>query len=155
MSVQIGLKNDPVSEVLHRATPRVRHDESILKALRAMHQSGVNSVLVVDGEKLAGIFTERDLLNLLASEDADLSAPVGRVMRLDPVTLDIGESILTALGLMCARQFRNIPVMDPSGIPVGVVRMADILQYIAETLPHSVLNQPPRPDQSIRASEGA
>lgn len=51
--------------------------------------------------------------------------------------------------------YRNVPIVDDSGIVQGIVRPQDVLRYLAESFPEEVLNLPPRPHQKMKESEGA
>jgi hypothetical protein len=48
-----------------------------------------------------------------------------------------------------------VPLVDPDGLLVGVVRQVDILKYLAEAFPEELLNLPPRPHQRMKEPEGA
>jgi CBS-domain-containing membrane protein len=52
-------------------------------------------------------------------------------------------------------RYRNVPIVDDDGRILGIVRQVDILKYLAEAFPESLLNLPPRPHQTMKESEGA
>jgi CBS domain-containing protein len=98
---------------------------------------------VVEGGRLAGIFTERDLLRL-AREAADLgSIPLAKVMTPDPETLYPDDRIALALYHMTEGGYRHIPLVDADQRPVGIVAMRDIVRFIVSMFPDTVLNVPP------------
>jgi CBS domain-containing protein len=154
MSITGQLEKVKISDVFHRDVPLLAADAPLREAVRRMQDMAASSALVMDQGKLAGIFTERDLLKHLGGGQPDLEAPVGRFMTGAPHALKPEDPLLRALDLMVDHSYRNIPVLDKDGAPLGIVRMTDILRYIAESLPASVLNQPPVP-QAMRATEGA
>ena len=81
MSIKSHLRNDPVSEILFTAPPRVSRADSILDVVLAIQSSRTGSALIVEEGRLTGIFTERDYLKFVARDGFDLSDAVDTVMR--------------------------------------------------------------------------
>jgi CBS domain-containing protein len=155
MTLQTHLEQFTVADLCARDVPRLSADAAISAAVAAMQKAWTGAALIMDGDRLAGIFTERDLLRHLAGGNTDLRAPVRTVMTPNPAVLAPDDSIMHALDLMSGREFRNLPVVDKAGRVMGIVRMGDILRRLAEALPQSVLNQPPTPERPAGAKEGA
>lgn len=111
-----------VKEVMKRqklvkATPAT----SVTKAARLMAEKHVGAVAVVEGNRLVGIFTERDALFRVIAEGRDAVATrIGDVMTRDPKTIGPDESFGTALLTMYDNGFRHLPVVE-DGKPVGIV----------------------------------
>jgi CBS domain-containing protein len=100
---------------------------TVVEAARQMKQRNVGSVLVVDGTRLVGIFTERDaLFRVLASERNPASTPLGDVMTPQPQTMHPDEPFLHALRVMHEGKFRHLPVVE-FGRPLGIVSVRDAL----------------------------
>jgi len=129
---------------------------SIRDAVQVMNRRGVGCVLVVEDERLVGIFTERDVLRkVVVGRDLD-ATPVGAVMTPDPDCLTLDDGIAFALNLMSDGGFRRIPLVDLDGRPAGVVTMRNIVDYIVDLFPHEIRNLPPHPALGIaREREGA
>lgn len=127
------------------------------EAIRMMREHRNGSVLVTSGDKLVGIFTERDVLNRLALGERDpAETPLAKVMRPDPETLTPDDPMVFALNVMSQGRFRHIPLVDRQGSPVGVVSVRDIVRHLVEQFPEKVLTLPPRPGADIaRSREGA
>lgn len=127
------------------ACPRdiARHEREARKA-----------VLVCKGEKLAGIFTERDALKLM-EPGADLDVPVGQLMTSDPETIADSDTVGEAIGKMSRGGYRRLPMVDPEGRPKGFVTVASILHYLVGHFPAIVYNLPPNPHHSTQTREGA
>ena len=108
---------------------------TIWDAIRIMREGKHGSVLVIDrehGDRLAGIFTERDVLTRVWGSGLDINTTaVSRVMTPDPVTLPEDGSIAHAIHLMAMRGFRHVPIVR-DGRPVGFVSVRGVLKYIAE-----------------------
>jgi CBS domain-containing protein len=101
-------------------------DTSVAEAASSMVARRFGSGVVVQGQMLIGIFTERDVLRAAASGTDLGRAPVSRWMTPDPVTaapdVDSGEATETMLG----RGFRHLPVVDGTRL-VGIVSLRDLL----------------------------
>ncbi|MGE0859303.1 MAG: cyclic nucleotide-binding/CBS domain-containing protein [Gammaproteobacteria bacterium] len=99
----------------------------VADAARLMRTHKVGAIVVVDGERLAGIFTERDALFRVVAEGRDpQTTPVGEVMTANPTTIDADKPFARALELMHAGRFRHVPVVD-NGRPIGIVSSRDAM----------------------------
>ncbi|MDR6788933.1 CBS domain-containing protein [Sphingomonas sp. BE138] len=97
-------------------------------ALLAEHRIG--AVPVVDGGAVHGIFSERDVIRLLAKGDAAqlLGITVGELMTREPLTVTRDDSVLAALSLMTHRRIRHLPVVE-HGVLIGIVSIGDLVKY--------------------------
>jgi CBS domain-containing protein len=122
-----------VREVMSTALVTVNPSAMMIEAARVMSEAGVGSALVVDGDSLVGIFTERDILRVFEQMHADPTrvAPVSNGMTRDPETIDPDASVGTAMDRMLERGFRHLPVTE-AGVLVGVVSMRDLARSIAK-----------------------
>lgn len=150
---------------LHLDTERVQHidqDEplcvepevAISEVLSRLKDYKKGSVLICQGGKLQGVFTERDALRLMAA-GADLAASIDTVMTKDPVTTSVSETVGSAIQKMAVGGYRRLPVVDDSGAPVGLLRVNHILHYLVEHFPEVVYNLPPKPHHATQKREGA
>jgi len=128
---------------------------SLRDALAVMRSHGGDAILVLDGGQLAGILTERDVLNRVLGKGADESRPVDEYMTASPETLHANATLVEAMQAMEQGHFRNVPLLEDDGTVVGVLRQLDLLEYVAEAFPQEILNLPPRPHQTIEEPEGA
>ncbi len=130
--MQERIFSDPLSAVPPAAPILVASGASASEAIRLMKERRHGSVLVVDGPRLAGMFTERDVLLKLAGRSVDLEKiPVGAVMTADPHTLGEDDPLSYAIHLMAVRGLRHIPIVR-DGRPVGVVSIRGILRYLTD-----------------------
>jgi CBS domain-containing protein len=125
------------------------------EALGAMRRKGGDAVLVTDGSRLAGILTERDVLQRVLGSNVDETRPVSEFMTAEPHTLSADASLLDAMQAMETGHYRNLPLVDAGGSVVGLLRQHDVIAYIAEAFPQEILNLPPRPHQLAEQPEGA
>lgn len=129
---------------------------SIHDVLQVMRDNRRGVVLVADNGKLAGIFTERDVLMKIAGTRVDLKrTPVRNFMTANPDTLPAESSIAYAINKMVVEGYRHIPLVDETGRPTGVVSMRDLIEHIAGHFQKDVLNLPPNPRAMPRQREGA
>jgi CBS domain-containing protein len=98
---------------------------SVAEAATVMATNKVGAALVMDGERLAGIFTERDILGALAVHFDAAGDLVSNWMTADPTTLSADAQAHDALDLMLKRGFRHVPVVDGERV-VGIVSMRDV-----------------------------
>ena len=106
---------------------RIAAHASVREACKLMAEQRVGAVLVMDGEGLEGIFTERDALNHVLAEGLDADATlVAEVMTANPVTLAPGAAAIDALRLMSDVGFRHIPIVE-EGRVFGVISIRDFL----------------------------
>ncbi|WP_271079058.1 CBS domain-containing protein [Aurantiacibacter sp. MUD61] len=104
-------------------TDSVQHAASLLADKR------IGALPVMDGEKVAGIFSERDLLYCIARDGADvLHRAVGEVMTAPAITIAPTESVLKALSMMTKRRIRHLPVSDGERM-VAFVSIGDLVKY--------------------------
>ena len=150
------LANDTLSDVETEAPLTVQATAPLSEAIRRMQDGRRGCALVIDDGKLAGIFTERDVLMKIAGHQVDIErALVGEYMTRAPVTLPADSNVAYALHVMALEGFRHIPTVDDKGRPTGVVSMRDLMQYLTEFFSRDVLNLPPDPNITYRSREGA
>ena len=104
----------------------VEPDVRLAEAARRMAQRGVGAVLVLEGERLAGILTERDLLKAVAAVFTD-EARVSEWMTRQPETVEPDESTDQAASLMIHGGFRHLPVIE-GGRPIGILSIRDLMR---------------------------
>jgi CBS domain-containing protein len=144
------------ARVMARLAPgSVQTGTSIGDALAAMRSQSGDAVLVLDGRRLAGILTERDVLTRILGKDVDMSRPVDEFMTASPGTLDAEATLIDAMRSMEQGHFRNLPLVVGAGDVLGLLRQWDLVSYVSEAFPEEILNLPPRPHQTIEEPEGA
>jgi CBS domain-containing protein len=127
---------------------------TVHEAVRAMLTRRHAGVLIVDGEgRLAGIFTERDVLTRVVGRELDPRRTVlSEVMTPSPEALTTEDRVAYAVYCMSVAGYRTVPLVDAEGRPVGVVTASDILRWLADLFPETVLNMRPG-DRIKRAGE--
>ena len=108
-------------------------DDTVASAIEMMRGRNVQCVAVVDGGKLAGVFTERDFLNRVTADRRPIATTrMGDVMTPDPVTLKVDDSISYAINRMAVGGFRNLPIIDADGHPIAVLNTRDVINHLSE-----------------------
>jgi CBS domain-containing protein len=123
------------------------------QAIEAMKTDEGGCVIISDDGRVAGIFTERDLLTKVLGENANLDSPISEWMQPKVETLSPDATIGDAVRLMNEKSFRNIPLVK-KGELVGSISVFDIIRYLAECYPKATMNLPPLPEQVMDTVDG-
>ena len=123
------------------------------QAIEAMKNDEGGCVIISDDGRVAGIFTERDLLTKILGEEVDLESPISDWMQPVVETLSSEATIGDAVRLMNEKSFRNIPLVR-KGELVGSISVFDIITYLAECYPKETMNLPPLPKQVMDTVDG-
>jgi len=110
----------------------VAPDDPVARVIGLMQKRRQGSALVVEGGRLVGIFTERDVLNRVAGKKLDIEKlPVSRVMTRDPKVLREEDTLAFALHRMAVGSFRHIPIVR-EGKPLAFVSVRGVLRFLHE-----------------------
>jgi CBS domain-containing protein len=110
----------------------VRPDTPATEVAQRMKEAQASCALVIEGENLAGIFTEHDVLCKLAGAKSEvLQAPVSLLMTPHPEALRESDSIAAALNKMAVGRYRHVPFLRNGG-GYAVASIHQVLKYIAE-----------------------
>jgi CBS domain-containing protein len=127
---------------------------TVRQAVAQMQEGSRSCVLAMEGGKLEGIFTERDVLTKCMDEGFDWDQPLSAsVLTKEPRTIACDRTIAEAIAMMQQHHYRTVPVTE-NGSVVGLVRLGDLLRHLAEEYPEDILNLPPRPHQVMERPEG-
>jgi len=107
----------------------VSPNTTVLSAIEIMRERDIGAVMVVDGNKLVGIFTERDCLHKVSSVGDDprevlVSEVMTRQVRCVTPDMEVSEG----LALMTDRHFRHLPVLDEQRNIIGIVSIGDLVK---------------------------
>jgi CBS domain-containing protein len=105
----------------------VTPDTPVSEAAELMASEDVGSLPILDGDKLAGVVTDRDIvIRAVAKKKDPQGMPVREVASRDLVTVRPDEDLSEALKLMASNQVRRLPVVDEDNRLVGVLAQADV-----------------------------
>ena len=142
-----------LNDTIHTLSPDeplcVRGSISVKDAVDSMMAMRRAAVLVVDQDgRLAGIFTERDVLTRVVARGLPVSTPVDDVMTRDPEALSVADRVAYAVNRMSVAGYRTIPLVDAARRPIGVVTVNHFIKWMADLFPEAVLNL--RPGDAIK-----
>jgi CBS domain-containing protein len=107
---------------------------TVSEAAKKMAEHLVGSVIVLEGDKLVGIFTERDLLNRVVAKDLDpKTTPLAQVMSKNVRSVPVEETVENLYNKMQETRCRHIPIVDGPRV-VGVVTMRGILEWLTQEI---------------------
>jgi CBS domain-containing protein len=107
-------------------------DTTVYSALETMLEKGIGAILVVDNEKLVGIFSERDYARkLILKGKASKETLIKDVMTENPITVTPESTIEDCMKLITDRKIRHLPVMENDKL-IGLVSVGDVVKFIIE-----------------------
>ncbi|MBM3792367.1 MAG: CBS domain-containing protein [Acidobacteria bacterium] len=105
-------------------------DVSVLSALQVMAEKNVGALVVLDGERLAGIFSERDYARrVVLKGKASKDTPVAEIMTRDPFTVKTDQTVGECMGMMTAERIRHLPVVEGERL-IGIITIGDVVKDI-------------------------
>ena len=123
-----------VGDIMHTDVKTADAEDTFADVAKTMRTNGISSVVVLEGKKLAGIVTERDIVTLVAAGGDPHSVNVVHGMtRRDLLTVGPKTDISEAAELMVERNIRHLPVVDRARV-VGVISIRDLTKWAAEEL---------------------
>lgn len=154
MELRNILISTKVAELVTTKRPTLEPSDTVAAAAAEMRKQSHGSALVCSEGKLVGIFTERDLLEIIGNGQS-LETPLAEVMTENPKTVETEDNLLDATRYMDTGGYRRLPVVDPSGQPVGVVDVKAIVHFLVEHFPAAVYNQASHAQLIAKHREGA
>ena len=116
-------------------------DTTVSEAARIMKQHNIGAIMVVENDRLVGVFTERDgLFRVLAAGLNGDTTALASVMTRNPQTIAADANFTHALQMMHAGRYRHLPVID-DGRVIGVVSVRDALGPELEAFVYEMLRQ--------------
>jgi len=119
-----------VRSVFHPAVACLGPGASMSEAASLMRADEFGSIAIYEGDRLAGILTETDLVRAVADHRDPASTTVSEYMSLDPVTAGLDEDSMEVAERMVSNGFRHLPVVE-QGRLIGMVSARDLLQVEA------------------------
>jgi len=105
---------------------------TVLDALKMMTTKDVGGLVVLDGDRIAGIVTERNIVRMIAeAQECHLNTPVSKIMTRDVITTSPDQTLEACMNLMIQKNIRRLvlPVVDHDKL-VGVVSIRDLVREI-------------------------
>lgn len=103
--------------------------DSVSDAVATLGERRIGALPVVEGDRIVGIMSERDVIYCLRSDGAAvLDWPVERIMTAPAITVERDHQVMGALSLMTKRRIRHLPVVEGDRI-IGIVSIGDLVKY--------------------------
>ena len=108
----------------------VTSNTSVLEALKIMTEKNISALLIVEEERLLGIFTERDYARKIVLQGkASKDTPISEAMTANPITVTLTDSIDLCMQIMTDKHIRHLPVVAENKA-VGMVSIGDVVKFI-------------------------
>lgn len=122
-----------ISEIMTKATVTDAASDSLADAATRMWNAQTGSLLVMDGDNLLGIVTERDLLRAVAHGQDPTAVPLKDVMRTEVITTGPQTTLKDVANIMATKWIRHLPIVE-NGKVVGIVSQRDLTGILAQAL---------------------
>jgi len=117
-----------------REVATVSADARLSEAVRILGERRIGALPVVEGDRIVGIISERDVIYSLKDHGAAvLDWPISRAMTSPAITVDPSTEVLSALALITQRRVRHLPVVS-EGRLVGIVSIGDLVKHRIERI---------------------
>lgn len=130
--IELDLLRRPLGDLVTQDYATASPDLTVREVVRLLNDNGQHCAIVLEGERIAGIFTERDVLLKLAGQfEERADAPVAEYMTPNPATLRYDAPVAFGLNRMMVGGYRHIPIVR-DGVLAGVVSVRAILAFLAD-----------------------
>jgi CBS domain-containing protein len=131
--LEASLYQDTVADLEPATAVTVSDETTVRDSFGIMKERAIGSVVVVDGDgRLAGLFTERDILALVANEDpAAADLPVKELMTRDPETTAMDNSLAEVIHRLTVSDLRYLPILDKEGRPISILAARDLVDFLS------------------------
>lgn len=123
----------PLSMLLKEKSNKIQTltgEHTCYECAALLAQFGIGALLVMDGEKVQGIISERDLINKLVSKKLDANTvKVSDVMTKNVLTVTSDTTVQKAMEIITEKRFRHLPVVD-NGKLVGIISIGDVTRWV-------------------------
>jgi len=125
MESTLGMILQDKGSTVHGVAP----DETVLDAVRAMNRAGIGALLVLNGDEVVGIFTERDVLRRVVDAGLDAATTkVAKVMTRELVAVRPATTVTEAMTVVTEKRCRHLPVMEGDRL-LGLISIGDLTRW--------------------------
>ncbi len=125
-----------VGNFMSKNVVKIDKDQNLKDALDLMEKKKVSRLIVVEDEKLVGVITFRDVMEILGSKKyanvPPTSLHVSMAMTKNPITVSENTSLKDARDLMLKNNISTLPVVDDDGYPIGIITKTDLLKPLKD-----------------------
>lgn len=132
----------------------VAADMAVRDVISLMQRHQIGAVLLESRGRLAGIFSERDLVNRYLGLDIDPKTPVNTLVSGTEVAVQPTDDLSLAIEVMAQHKLRHLPVCNDDYEIMGILSVRNIIDCLAQHYPTEVINQPPTSLPPPRTADG-
>jgi CBS domain-containing protein len=119
--------NDNIRDIMTPSPHTIQASESVMGAAQIMRKSDIGDVIVVEGKRLFGILTDRDIVVRVLAEGRDPEAtPVSDICSRELTTVRPTDSVGSVVRVMRDKAIRRLPVVEETGEVIGIVSLGDV-----------------------------
>jgi CBS domain-containing protein len=122
-----------VGDIMTRDVKTAESGATFAEAAKILHENRISSVVITEGTGIAGIVTERDLVNVVAEGLDPGKTSVGERMTRELATVDSRADIAEAARLMAERRIRHLPVVEKDSL-IGVISIRDLTTWAVQEM---------------------
>ncbi len=148
------LQSTRVGDLELTPSPILQSTATVAEAAAAMRQRSHGSAVVCSRGKVVGIFTERDLMRVVAGGKG-LEVPLSQVMTANPKTVTMDETLFEVARSMDVGGYRRLPVVDATGAPTAIIDVKALVHFLVEHFPAAIYNQASHEQLTAKDREGA
>jgi len=120
-----------IESIMHRDVVTIEADQSAMLAARTMREHNLGALVVMNGGRIHGILSERDLMNRVVAEGLDPSTvAVESVCTREVTTVEASATVTECYDLIMQKGFRHLPIRDEANRPVGIISARDFLRCL-------------------------
>lgn len=155
MDFASALKTEKIRNVMVSRGIQVKPSASFKEVVAQLQDEHKFCAIVMEQEKVVGIFTERDALKRGLLKSVPPETPIQDLMTPHPDVIQAEDSLAKAIQMMHQGKHRHLPVLDTQETFAGLISARDIVYYLSENYPYEVYNLPPDPHKVSGTAEGA
>lgn len=155
MNFEQALKTEKIRNVMVPRGITVPLGTEYGDVIRQLQEKKKFCAVIMDGKKVVGIFTERDVLHKGLLSGLDVKTPIEDAMTPNPTVIDMDDTLAVAIRLMHEGRHRHLPIVNSKKEFLGLISVRDIIYYLSENYPCDVYNLPPDTHKFGVAPEGA
>jgi predicted transcriptional regulator len=130
-----------IAELMHHHPVTIQHNTPVSTAASLLEKLDVRHLPVMDGTKLVGMLTDRDVAGVLYGEGSDSSTLVSKLMTPDAITIDEKASVREAVDAIAEHKIGALPVIKDDHVLVGIVSYIDVLSALADEESEAVVGE--------------
>lgn len=153
--IQQLVKSIKIGQIINPRLIQAPPEITVRTAIEIMQNNKSGYIVIADHQrKVAGIFTETDVLQKVFGKKDVWDKSVSQLMTKNPKVLSVRDTVGQAIEMMGKNHFYHIPLVDEHARLVNVISVRTLIRFLAEFYPTEIYNLPPKYDQIMETAEG-